>query len=127
MNDRSPRAFSRLTPILMALGLSVATGGSAAETDSSAAQAPAASQESVTYSGGDGTSLQQAVVISAPNSRVGVDAEYRWILQRFPGAQPTGTSLLMVEGRAYDSIDVRMPKGETRTFYFDISSFFGKF
>jgi hypothetical protein len=81
-------------------------------------------------SGGDGSTRETAVIVEAPTSMVGIPAEYRYIAQ-VCGTQGVdwerGTQALMEhEGRYYDSIQVKLKDGEERTFWFDITSFFGK-
>jgi hypothetical protein len=79
------------------------------------------------YAGGDGMTQANAVIVIAPSERVGVAAEYDWIRARYPGALALGTSTSRQNGRSYDSIDIETKDGTHRTFYFDISNFFGKF
>jgi hypothetical protein len=78
------------------------------------------------YAGGDGTTLASAIVITAPNEKVGVAAEYDWIRARYPGALSLGAGTFRQNDRSYDSIDIETKDGVHRTFYFDISKFFGK-
>lgn len=82
----------------------------------------------VVYEGGNGTSLQSAVVIkNAKNELEGVRAESEWIAKTHPGWRKHIQALLMIKGRAYDRIEYTTPKGETQTIFFDITDFFGKF
>jgi hypothetical protein len=84
-----------------------------------------AGHSAVQYSGGDGTTAQSAVVISATDHSAGVDAEYAWIQKYLPGAKLESQSL--VQGpKMYDMFEVTLPSGEKRKVFFDISSFFGK-
>jgi hypothetical protein len=80
------------------------------------------------FEGGDGSTIEQAVVIrNAKNEEEGVAAESKWIKKVHPGWQKGMQALLMPEnGRKYDRIDYTTPKGDTQTIYFDISEFFGK-
>jgi hypothetical protein len=80
-----------------------------------------------TYSGGDGSSLENAVVVHAPSESVGVAASYKWIRDHLPGSRVTKQGLVTNGGRAYDSMEVVTESGEKRTIYFDISEYFGKF
>ena len=86
---------------------------------------PSTASAAVRYSGGDGTTAQSAVVISAADHVSGVDAEYDWIRVNLPGAKLESQSL--VHGaKMYDMFEVVLPSGEKRNVFFDISSFFGK-
>jgi hypothetical protein len=74
----------------------------------------------------DGNSMASAVVIQAPDESTGVAAEYQWIADRFPGYTRGGQALLNKDGRFYDTLDITTSSGEHKTFYFDITNFFGK-
>lgn len=74
----------------------------------------------------DGSSMANAVVIQAADESTGVAAEYQWVADRFPGYTRGGQSLLNKGGRFYDTLDITTSSGEHKTFYFDITGFFGK-
>lgn len=80
----------------------------------------------VSYAGGDGSSIEKAVVILGADEMSGVDAEYKWLRDQYPGWAGTGQSLQKVNGRDYDVINFIMPDGSKHTIYFDITDFFGK-
>ena len=81
------------------------------------------------FSGGDGSSLEQAVIVSPGGppgtGMLGPSLEYAWINRFLPGARPSGQRLLHANGKPYDVLEVQMPSGETKEVYFEISSFFG--
>jgi hypothetical protein len=79
------------------------------------------------FEGGDGTTLEKAVVVNAPTERIGVAASYGWIGRHYPGSTAAGQNTVIQNGRFYDAIDVVTGTKERRTFYFDITQFFGKF
>jgi hypothetical protein len=80
------------------------------------------------FEGGDGSSIEQAVVIrNAKNETEGVDAESKWIKKVHPGWRKGNQALLNVKDRSYDQIEYATPDGKARTIYFDITDFFGKF
>jgi hypothetical protein len=92
----------------------------------------------VSYGGGDGTSLEKAVIVNAANEKEGVGAEYDWLAQKFG---PRGYVWQMNEqstaedgGKLYDILEVEFLKdtggyktGAKQDFFFEISSFYGKF
>jgi hypothetical protein len=82
--------------------------------------------EGVSYSGGDGSSIENAVIIGAPNNFIGVDAEYDWIKKNHPTWRLEQQSLMNAGGKMYDKMDFRTPEGGAVTLYFDITNFFGK-
>lgn len=80
------------------------------------------------FEGGDGSSIETAVIIkNAKNEEEGVDAESRWIKKVHPGWQKGKQALLSDDGKKYDKIEYTTRTGETKTIYFDITDFFGKF
>ena len=80
----------------------------------------------ITFAGGDGSSIETAVVILGANEITGVDAEYQWLRDHFPGWVGEEQSLLNRNGKAYDVIKFSMPDNSKHTIYFDISDYFGK-
>ena len=86
--------------------------------------------QEITYSGGDGSSLAQAVVIeNAKGEGDGVAAEYAWLRDKFPGFKMEGQSIVTggKDGKVYDSLNGTKADGTKATFYFDITAFFGKY
>jgi hypothetical protein len=77
----------------------------------------------ITFGGGDGRTLQTAVVIRgvASSSEV-VDAEHRWIRENHPDWEKGNQALLTEGDRSFDRIDYQLPTGEKQTLYFDITS-----
>ena len=88
-------------------------------------------QVPVLVSGGDGATHQTAVVVTAPNSRMGIQAEHKYITDTLgePNVDWTFNSqaLIEIDGRRYDVFKVTLKSGEERSIYFDIEGFFGKF
>jgi len=80
----------------------------------------------VSYAGGDGSSIEQAVVIKGATESTGVHAEYVWIAQRYPGYRRGTQSLRASGGRQYDVLEFTTASGEQKRVYFDITDFFGK-
>lgn len=81
------------------------------------------------YSGGDGTSEEEAVVINTTDHFRGVKAEYEW-LEKELGPRGSGWKVksqmqLKKDGRSFDSLRVVLPSGEERLYYFDTSNFYG--
>ena len=93
----------------------------------------------VVYAGGDGTSMEKAVVIvGASGEFEGVASEYDWLEIQFGPEnvnwQNLGQSLTAENGRHYDVLNVEFltdvgdsKKGDVAEFYFDITDFYGKF
>ena len=78
----------------------------------------------------DGSSAEQAVVIQAPSSALGIPQEYAHV-GRVCGRRNIDYQMKMQRqvsqnGRNYDVLEVKLKDGSVRTFWFDITSFFGK-
>jgi hypothetical protein len=81
----------------------------------------------LTYSGGDGSSYVEAVVIkNARHEEIGVPAERAWLERRYPGYDKREQSLMTVNGKQFDLIEFMTAAGEHKSIYFDITDFFGK-
>jgi hypothetical protein len=76
----------------------------------------------------DGSSIEQAIVLEGVTNEIdGVRAEHAETARRFPGWQWESQGLLSpANGRHYDVITLSKG-GETKTIYFDITDWFGKF
>jgi hypothetical protein len=73
----------------------------------------------------EGTSYENAVFITEKTESKGVDAEYKWLSQHYPGYKLKKQSLGHNGGKPYDLMDIKTSSGEEKTIYFDISNFFG--
>jgi len=90
----------------------------------------------VNYGGGDGTSIENAVIIeNAADHFEGVEAEYLWLEAQFgPQGEKWGRdqqNLIEENDRLYDVLKVEFydsagayKKGDIVYFYFDITEFF---
>ena len=77
---------------------------------------------SVRYSGGDGLSFDDAIIIVGADILSGVRAEYDYIEQRYPGYQFHQQSLKEYKGRTFDVLEFTTAAGEKKAMYFDISA-----
>jgi hypothetical protein len=85
----------------------------------------------ITFKGGPGDTTATAVVITgAPNTRVGIDAEYYFLGKKFGQRNVDWKlkrqSVLQKEGKVYDRMDLELKDGSKKAVFFDISEFFGK-
>ena len=79
------------------------------------------------FTNGDGSSMEQAIVILASNSAEGIGAEKRWVTENHPSWKLTKQALVHGDnGLVYDKMSYITPEGETKTLYFNITDFFGK-
>ena len=77
------------------------------------------------YSGGDGSSIDSAVVVTARNETEGIQMESEWIFHYNGRFRKVSSGLVAQGGRHFDVIRVEVADHSERTFFFDISSFFG--
>ena len=78
-----------------------------------------------------GESIENAIIIlGAEGSFDGVSYEYQYLNEFFNKAglnfKVLKQTLLCVNNKYYDKLEVEISNGEKRAFYFDITDFFGK-
>jgi hypothetical protein len=75
------------------------------------------------YGGGDGSSVDTAVIIHAPDEKTGVRMEYDYVRRHFPGFKFKAQSLFLQVGKHgfYDKIEFRHGN-KGRAIYFQISA-----
>jgi hypothetical protein len=78
-------------------------------------------------SGGDGSSYENAIVISDCSNQEGVQQEYKEVRKRFGEYRLIRQVLLEHEGKMYDKLELELKDSEHVDVYFDITDFFGKF
>ena len=84
------------------------------------------------YSGGEGTSQEDAIIINCTQTTVGVSAEYEWIEYKY-GKRDTDWTLEIQyngnsnDGKVYDTLTINLSDGTSKTIIFDITSFYGRF
>jgi hypothetical protein len=113
-----------LTVILLACGCE----SQQAQTGTAAKKPPSAVHPTIkaTVTGGDGSSIEKAVIIKAPDNFTGVRVEYAWIRKNCPGWELERQSEFKRGNKIYDKMEFRMPDGRLKTIYFDITDFYGK-
>lgn len=83
-----------------------------------------------TLEGGPGDTKETAVKVGAANETEGIALEYGYIAYTLGRQGPEWTrakqGLSMDKGRQFDIIEVNLTGGGTKTFYFDITEFYGK-
>ena len=85
-------------------------------------QAPAGAS----YEGGDGSSIEHAIIIRGASESTGIHAEYAWLGFKFPGHRLGAQVLYHRGGKSYDAIEFLTADGKPTKVYFDISDFYGK-
>ncbi|MDT3697755.1 MAG: hypothetical protein ROY99_15375 [Ignavibacterium sp.] len=83
------------------------------------------------FGGGDGSTEQNAVIINASSSLVGIPAEYEFIQSKF-GAKGRDWELEQQmqydkNSRSYDIMEIKLSNGISKKIFFDITNFYGKF
>jgi hypothetical protein len=79
------------------------------------------------FTGGDGSSSGQAIIISGASDEMsGIQAEHVWLSKHYPGWKLSLQSSPSTNGHIYDKMDIVAGDGVSHSIYFDISSFYGK-
>ncbi len=104
-------------------------------TDTASGPDPAAAYDSVhdgekaqaTFSGGDGSSIKDAVVITATNEETGYRAAYIWLHAHYPGSRLEDESSDYDDGgRFWTELKIVTADGKSRTVFFETTSFYGQ-
>ena len=74
----------------------------------------------------NGASIDSAIVVNEHSETMGVNAEYQWLAQHYPGYKLKGQELLFEKGKPYDLLEIYTSDGSDHKVYFDISNFYGK-
>ncbi|SRR6266542_2662937 len=77
-------------------------------------------------SGNDGTSYEKAIIINEKSEQKGIDAEYAWLRQNYPGSRLVRQALNFNKEKPYDILTILSAEGVEKKIYFDISKFYGK-
>ena len=84
---------------------------------------------SITYSGGNGESFQNAIVITGANNKsAGVSAEYKYITDKYgprgSGWLLVGQTVIREKNKIVDVIEIQLADStDRRIYYFDVSDF----
>lgn len=68
----------------------------------------------------DGSSPERAIAVKS------IKEEYDWVYAKYPQSRVVKQALISQGKRHYDLLTVALPDGRREEFYFDITSFFGK-
>ena len=79
-----------------------------------------------TNSTADGSSYEKAIVINEKSEGPGVNAEYKWLKENYPGYVLKGQHMGYSGKKIFDIIDIKTADGESKSVYFDITNFYGK-
>ncbi|MDP4290482.1 MAG: hypothetical protein Q8908_05325 [Bacteroidota bacterium] len=74
----------------------------------------------------DGCSFKKAIVINETTESKGVAAEYTWLRTNYPGYRMQHQALSFNNKKPFDLLDIITADGKAKSFFFDISNFFGK-
>ena len=73
-----------------------------------------------------GSSFNNAVVIMVENERAGLDEEYKWLANYFPGYSLIRRTHVKRSSRHYDIVRIKTKQGKIKDIYFDSTRFWGK-
>jgi hypothetical protein len=84
-------------------------------------------KRTIMFQGGDGSSLENAIVIlGAISESAGVVAEHTYLSHHFPGSAIVRQALLHQAGKVFDRLEIRTSANASAIVYFDITDFFGR-
>jgi hypothetical protein len=114
--------------LLIVIFLLAGCGSQQSQTGVAAKKPPSSFHPTIkaTVIGGDGSSIEKAVIIKAPDNVTGVRVEYAWIRKNCPGWKLERQSEFKTGNKIYDKMEFRTPDGRQKTIYFDITDFYGK-
>lgn len=80
----------------------------------------------IQYSGGDGSSIEQAIIILGAESELeGVDAEYEFMQSLHTEFELDSQTFLDEGNKKYDLLTIKLPDETKKDIWFDISDFMG--
>ena len=73
-----------------------------------------------------GTSFSNAVVIMVESERVGLNEEYKWLANNYPGYGLVRRTHVERSSKQYDIVRIKTKQGYVKDIYFDSTRFWGK-
>jgi hypothetical protein len=73
-----------------------------------------------------GTSYSNAIVIMVQSERAGLDEEYKWLSNSYPGYILVRRNHVSRSSRNYDVVRIKTRQGQVKDIYFDSTRFWGK-
>jgi hypothetical protein len=73
-----------------------------------------------------GTSFSNAVVIMVASERAGLDEEYKWLANNYPGYGLIRRTHVERSSRHYDILRIKTKQRQVKDIYFDSTRFWGK-
>jgi len=80
----------------------------------------------VIISGGDGSSFENAIIISDCDNMQGIEQEFIEVRQRFGNYRLVRQDLMEYNKKMFDKLEIEVENGQLIEVYFDITEFFGK-
>ena len=88
---------------------------------------PMRTEQTMLYSGGDGSSCDQAVVINGAKYReTGLMAQRLWLQKRYPGCQTVKEQVVNTNNKRFDQVELTTADGQNSSVYFDVTEWWGK-
>ncbi|MFX1322706.1 MAG: hypothetical protein ACFFBZ_00065 [Promethearchaeota archaeon] len=79
----------------------------------------------VKITGGSGSSLDDAIIISDCSHFEGIDQEYVILKKRFGNYKLIKQSLIEESGKIFDLLEIQLDDGSKTEVYFEVTDFFG--
>lgn len=73
-----------------------------------------------------GTSFSNPVVIMVQKERAGLDEEYKWLTNNYPGYSLIRRRHVSRSSKQYDIVRIKTKQGQLKDIYFDSTRYWGK-
>lgn len=73
-----------------------------------------------------GTSFSNAVVIMVGSEKEGLNEEYKWLANNYPGYGLVRRTHVKNSSKQYDIVRIKTKQGQVKDIYFDSTRFWGK-
>ncbi|NRD19034.1 hypothetical protein HNV08_03160 [Winogradskyella eckloniae] len=109
-----------LAQIIGIVSLIIITSCSSTKTAKTATKAETNTSQSIDNTGRDGSSFEKAIIVKS------ISDEYAFVKKACVNCTLLGQALAYNDKKPFDILRLKNAEGETVSYYFDISLFFGK-
>ena len=111
------------TSIVLFIACLLLTACSSPKKTTTKADAPKVSREDLLMGG---TSFSNPVVIMVQKERAGLDEEYKWLSNNYPGYSLIRRRHVSRSSKQYDIVRIKTKQGQLKDIYFDSTRYWGK-
>ena len=111
------------TSIVLFIACLLLTACSSPKKTTTKADVPKVSREDLLMGG---TSFSNPVVIMVQKERAGLDEEYKWLSNNYPGYSLIRRRHVSRASKQYDIVRIKTKQGQLKDIYFDSTRYWGK-